>query len=411
MAIGWLSHAALCRASFVSMNTITIEGKAPSFLKIIGPIVLAVFAVYLSIGIALGALPSFIKNDLHYDSLTIGLVMGMQALATLLTRAYSGKRTDVKGARSSNQLGVLLVLAAGVLYLIAGACAGHPAWALAVLLCARVVHGVSESLLVTGALTWGIGLVGHSHSGKVMTWNGIAMYAGIAVGAPLSIWLAHTVGVTSAFSVISALSFVSWVATIKLPALPVDVGHVRTPFYKVIGLVADQGLALAFSSIGFACIASFIALLFAEKNWGEASLGFVCFGGFYILTRVFFASLPDKLGGYKVAMGSFLVEIIGQLLIAFSHSPAVAIAGCALTGIGFSLVFPSLGVLAIKKVAPQMRGTALSAYSAFFDLSLGLAGPVAGLIAGLFQYQAVYLFGSVSCLLALMLLVLRRNNS
>jgi predicted MFS family arabinose efflux permease len=58
-----------------------------------------------------------------------------------------------------------------------------------------------------------------------------------------------------------------------------------------------------------------------------------------------------------------------------------------------------------------MRGTALSAYSAFFDLLLGLAGPVAGLIAGWFEYQAVYIFGVASCLLALILLVSRRNNA
>jgi predicted MFS family arabinose efflux permease len=88
----------------------------------------------------------------------------------------------------------------------------------------------------------------------------------------------------------------------------------------------------------------------------------------------------------------------------------MAIVGCALTGIGFSLVFPSLGVLAIKKVTPHMRGTALGAYSAFFDLSLGLAGPIAGIIAGWFGYQAIYIFGAAGALLAIVVLVARKDS-
>ncbi|WP_288445880.1 hypothetical protein [uncultured Chryseobacterium sp.] len=34
----------------------------------------------------------------------------------------------------------------------------HPVAALAVLVMARIIHGIGESFLVTGALTWGISL-------------------------------------------------------------------------------------------------------------------------------------------------------------------------------------------------------------------------------------------------------------
>ncbi|GAE86376.1 MFS transporter [Bacteroides reticulotermitis] len=77
---------------------------------------------------------------------------------------------------------------------------------------------------------------------------------------------------------------------------------------------------------------------------------------------------------------------------------------------GTSLIFPALGILAIKKVAPQMRGTALGAYSAFFDLSLGIAGPIAGLITGWYNYQSVYLFGGISCMLAVLVLLFLRKS-
>ncbi|MDY0988268.1 MFS transporter [Flavobacterium sp. CFBP9031] len=371
-----------------------------SITKLLIPIVITVLAVYTTIGISLGILPKFIKQELGFDNLAVGLVIGLQALATLLTRAYAGKTTDVLGAKISTTRGILLVLSAGALYMCACSAVSIPLLSLSLLLLSRIVHGIAESFLVTGMLTWGIGLLGQQNSGKVMTWNGIAMYAGIAIGAPFSLWIVQF-GTIVTFSSILLLAFISWIASKGLPIVPVHKGHLRTPFYKVIGKVFPQGIALAFSSIAFACIASFIALLFSQKNWNGASLGFLFFGGSYILTRVFFSSYPDRFGGFKVAMISILIEIAGQLCIGLSTNGWTAILGCTLTGIGFSLVFPSLGVLAIQKITPQMRGTALGAYAAFFDLSLGIAGPTAGLIAGWFSYQSIYFFGAFSCVIAI----------
>ncbi|PSL33758.1 MFS transporter [Dyadobacter jiangsuensis] len=387
------------------MNTIVATGEENTFAKFITPIIISVFAVYLTMGMTLGVLPGFVQNDLHFGSLVVGIVVGLQSLATLLTRAYSGTLTDTRGAKTSNYLGIALVAVAGAVYTCAVMFGPSAGTTLALLIVARIVHGVSESLSVTGSLTWGIGLVGAPKSGKVMTWNGIAMYAGIALGAPLAIWMRQAYGIQYVFASMILLSGISWMATFRLPALKVDGTHIRTPFYKIIGLISGQGLGLAFASIGFACISSFISLLFNSRSWGNPSLAFVTFGACYVLTRVFFSSFPDRFGGYRVALVSLMIELCGQLLIRFAPSPELAIAGCGLTGVGFSLVFPALAVLAIQKVAPQMRGTALGAYAAFFDLSLGLAGPVAGVIAGWAGYASVYLFGAVSCLMAVIVLL------
>ncbi|MBL1407350.1 MFS transporter [Sphingobacterium faecale] len=391
------------------MSHVLQKERNLGFYQAIVPIIISVFCVYLTIGIVLGVIPGFVQNTLGFDSVIVGIVIGLQFLSTLLTRAYSGKMTDTRGAKKSKMLGVFLAIIAGVAYVSAVSLIAYPMIALGFLIVARIVHGVGESFLITGALTWGIGLVGAANSGKVMTWNGIAMYAGIALGAPLSIYMDKNYDLTWVFSLIILLPIVSWLVTLRLPGLQIETTTARMPFYKVIGAVSGEGMSLAFSSIAFGCIASFIALFFTHNDWGGSSYAFLTFGACYVLTRVFFANFPDRFGGYKIAMISLVVELIGQVLIWTATTELAAIIGCGLTGIGFSLVFPALGVLALQRVEPQMRGTALGAYVAFVDLSLGLAGPIAGLIAGWFDYQTVYLFGGLSCLLSILLLMYNKK--
>ena len=182
------------------------------------------------------------------------------------------------------------------------------------------------------------------------------------------------------------------------------------PFYKVIGTISGQGSEPCFFINGFWMYCFFYCLVFfLSKNWGDASLAFMIFGACYVLTRILFASFPDKYGGFTIALISLIIEVAGQMLIWTSASKTLAIIGCGLTGVGFSLVFPALGVLAIQQLKPQMRGTALGAYVAFVDLSLGLAGPIAGLIAGWFDYQTVYLFGGISCVIAMIILLFNKK--
>lgn len=51
-------------------------------------------------------------------------------------------------------------------------------------------------------------------------------------------------------------------------------------------------------------------------------------------------------------------------------------------------------------VPPPNRGAALGAYSVFFDISLGLTGPVAGTVASRHGYAAAFLFGGLCTAIA-----------
>ena len=101
--------------------------------------------------------------------------------------------------------------------------------------------------------------------------------------------------------------------------------------------------------------------------------------------------LPDRLGGAKVALVCALVEAAGLALIWLAPGRASAAVGAGLAGFGYSLVYPGLGVEAIRRAPPQSRGLAMGAYTACLDLALGVASPALGLIAGVAGLGAVFL--------------------
>ncbi len=84
-------------------------------------------------------------------------------------------------------------------------------------------------------------------------------------------------------------------------------------------------------------------------------------------------------------------------------TPWIALAGAALTGFGFSLVFPALGVEAVGLVPASNRGAALGAYSLFIDVSLGVTGPLMGAVANGFGFGSIFLCAALAAFSGLML--------
>ncbi|MBX6319330.1 MFS transporter, partial [Pigmentiphaga sp.] len=107
--------------------------------------------------------------------------------------------------------------------------------------------------------------------------------------------------------------------------------------------------------------------------------------------------LPDQLGGRQVALVSLVVEALGQGLLWIAPDPVFALAGATLTGLGFSLVFPSMGVEAMRRVPAQSRGVAVGGFLAFVDVTAAVTGPLAGLLIGALGYRSAFLAGLAAC--------------
>ena len=117
-----------------------------------------------------------------------------------------------------------------------------------------------------------------------------------------------------------------------------------------------------------------------------------------VAARLFLGHIPDMLGGARVALVCVFVEAAGLALIWFAPNPPLAATGAALTGFGYSLVYPGLGIEAMKRVPPQNRGLAMGAYTVFLDVALGFGSPALGLLAGRAGVGSVFLASAILAL-------------
>ncbi len=368
-------------------------------------IVFYTFIAFLCIGLPIAVMPGYVHNQLGFSAVVAGLVIGSQYLATLLSRPAAGRICDILGTKRAIVYGLSGIALSGVLTVMAIELERFAGVSLAILIIARLFLGASQGLIGVGTISWCIGQVGAEHTARSISWNGIASYGAIAIGAPLGVVMVNALGFVTLGLVLFVLSASALLLIRNKPPVPVVRGE-RLAFWSVFGRVAPFGLSLTLSSIGYGTLTTFITLYYLSHDWEGAAWCLTVFGVCFILARLLFINAINRFGGFRSAITCMTVETAGLVSLWLAPNTGIALIGAGLTGFGLSLVYPALGVEAIKHVPNSSRGAGLSAYAVFFDLALAIAGPLMGAIALGMGYEWIFFFAALLSISALSLSVL-----
>ncbi len=266
----------------------------------------AMFLNYLTIGIPLVMLPLYVQQQLHLSDLLIGIAVGSQFIATLLTRGAAGRKADTSGGRRTVITGQFYCAASGLLMLVSLIAHPVPLLAWAILIVGRVLLGIGESFILTGNLTRGCGW--RARPTRVRLFPGTAW-------RPTVRWLSarrwgcrFTPGRPGASGAPRRAVADHRQRSHLWHSGNIPTARPRVPVLRVVGLVWRPGTGLVLRGIGFATLSAFTALWFNERHWDNTGFAMTLFGIAFIAVRFFCAKFPDRYGGATVATFSLLVE-------------------------------------------------------------------------------------------------------
>lgn len=381
----------------------------------------ATCVVYVCLGFGTSAwlsrLPD-VRDDLGLTPATIGTMLLIASLGSLLTLPTSGPIVTKIGARASGRIGVLIwalgIVCAGLgalnvsiplatagLVLIA---AGNGLWGATMNIEAGLVQAaVRRTVVPVIQAMYAVGMLGGALLGALAAQMGLPLGAHLFGLAALELLACGTaVGFYLTKEEVAALA----------PAQDKgDGGEASSNKAKGLTRVAWREkqtvlIALMVMSAGLmeGAANDWLNLSMVDGYGYSTAAASAAFAFFLLMmTIVRFASprLEARLGSPKLLRITFTGAVVGLLLVAFAPHHLFAVAGIALWGIGSALGFP-LGISALS-VDPVMTPARVSVLSTVNYGAALIGPPLLGLIADHIGYHRALAFVALPVLLAIVL--------
>ncbi|MXV44980.1 MFS transporter [Saccharibacter sp. 17.LH.SD] len=393
------------------MSVETGENLPGSPTLVVMPVVFFNLLVYFVIGLpnaVIGA--QFVHSTLGFSTAVAGMTITLQYLGTFLTRLVAGQLVDKFGPKKILTYGLIACTISGLLVCVASAMPGiigvtgaSATLILGIAILSRLFIGWAESWTATSVTTWNIRRVGSEHASVAISWNGVTSYGGIALGVSVGKWLSGmnlfpiglmSVGILSTLLGIGGFILLLFYKGVK----PLPKKGAPMSFFTALRKVLPYGAGLAAGSFGFGTVNGYLSIYYNSQHWQGIGIAFGTFAAVFVAVRILFASQIDKRGGIPVAFISLITEAVAMAVFCTMHTELGGLLGAALTGAGFSLLFPALGTMAVKTDGPEFGGILIAAYSVFTDLTIAIVGPLMGFIQGHLGWYVMFGTVGVLCL-------------
>lgn len=311
-----------------------------------------------------------------------GLITSAPGIGSLFGNSLGGLLVDRLGPRRAMQIAVIGSVLSALGYLLPVGVAG--------LFLVQLIHGALTAVL-NPAVYSVLSQHGEGAGGRAerMARSGISIAIASLVAAPVSLPLVARFGIAGLGPLLAVvIGLTGWLGYRLLgPALeeyhpartPRSAGQLPwaallVPYMAALALLFGQGLlghALPLKAGALGLPPSITGALFSAF----AAAALICF-----VPPV--SRAGDRLPRLPVLMAGLLLALFGVASMAGAVSAGRLFQGMAAYGLGFGLLFPTMGAQVGDSAPPHMVGRAFGLFYAMFSLGGIVGPPVAGYLSG-----------------------------
>ncbi len=324
-----------------------------------------------------------------------GVIVGMYSAANLVSNVGAGFLLD-RMSRRWLMIGGMLLTAAS---LFGYGLVQSPVQLLAL----RAVHGVCAGMLAPGAFAM-IGDRTRGQQTRTMGLSGALIAVSAVIGPALAGIVRDTWGFAAVFNISGAMMLVAALVFWLRVSDPSDRQDGPAPSEASASLVLrNRQLTLVYVTVlvmtyGIGALTFHLPTVVESSGGSERMPGFAL-ALFSLVATVVMAgpyqrSLGDSSRRGVLAVGLLLTGTGGCILALSAGSLSVAMAAMVIYGVGFGLLFPSLGAAVTSLTTRGHRGAAFGIFYATYSLGVVLGSVVSGFIYGAVEELGTPFFAS-----------------
>ncbi len=359
-----------------------------------------VFAGYY---LLVATLPMYVVKHLGGQAASIGLVMGLPTISTVLLLPFFGRQSDRRGRKLVLLFGLSGLVLSGPLHCLATT--------LPLLLALRVFFGVVWAAAIAALVAFIADLSPVQRRGEAMGYVNVTSNIALAIGPAIGIAIIKAYDFNTLFLSFTALAALALaISLVTKETLEGQHKKVRTAARastpRHLRTILFSPMIMLSITIGYGALLSFLPIYALDQGVDNPGVFFTLLAAFLVLARVSTGRLSDRFGRRAVILPGIGIVVASLLILSTSASLTAIVAVAILFGVGFGSTHSALMALAADYADVASRGAAMSFLAASIEMGIGLGSIALGLIVQFVGFPGIYLVAALAALAGLVGFVL-----